>query len=224
VTRAGLVPITPPLEREAVLRCLDYPPGRQPPARIEALLAEALAEARGLIETRGSWCTQELARCGDVGLSPVPAEGLVLGLVTIGPGLEQRVAALQAGGSLTAALVLDAVGSAAAEEAADLLSAHVLARLGLADDEHPPAGAPGCRLSPGYWDWSLDSQPALLDRLGAPALGVTLSAGMMMTPRKSISFAMWLGAARRPAVGLSGCRGCGLRRCRYLTPRSRSTP
>ncbi len=63
---------------------------------------------------------------------------------------------------------------------------------------------------------SLDSQPVLLERLGARELGVGLSAGMMMTPRKSISFALWLGARGRPAPGLGGCRACGLRRCRYL--------
>ena len=37
----------------------------------------------------------------------------------------------------------------------------------------------------------------------------------MMVPRKSISFAMWLGARERPAAGLAGCIRCTLEHCRY---------
>lgn len=209
------IPLQPPLERAAVLRCLDYPPGREPPARIAALLEEVLAEARALLAARGCWLALEPAFCGEVGLAPVDARGLALGLVTAGPALEARVSALQAKGTMTRALLLDACGSAAAEEAADLLSARVLECLGATAGDVGVVGTPGCRLSPGYGAWGLEHQPAVLARLEADALGVSLSPAHLMVPRKSISFAMWLGATQRPAQGLAGCRACGLRRCRY---------
>lgn len=208
--------LEPPLEREAVLRCLDYPADREPSGRVAALLDEVLDEARALLAARGGWCPLALDRCAEIGLSALPARGLALGLVTVGPALEARVTALQAGGALTRALILDACGSAAAEEAADLLSAHLLGELGMVLDPGAPAGTPGCRLSPGYRGWGLGNQPALLAMLGADRIGVSLSPGLMMQPRKSISFAMWLGATQRPVAGLAGCRACGLRRCRYL--------
>jgi hypothetical protein len=215
VRQRPVVVLAPPVDRAAVLRCLDYPPGREPPARVAALLDDVLVEARALVQARGAWLALAPARAGGVGLVPIEAQGLAVGLVTLGPALEARVAALQAAGSLTRALLLDACGSAAAEEAADLLSARVLEGLGLTAPSGAPAGTPGCRLSPGYGGWSLEHQPALLGLLDASALGVSLTPGLMMQPRKSISFAMWLGAAQRPAEGLAGCRACGLRRCRY---------
>ena len=211
----SLLHLAPPVERGSVLRCLDYPPDREPPARIADLLEEAMTAARGLVLARGAWRVLEPSDCGSVGLAPIEARGLVVGLVTLGSALEARVAELQAAGALTRALLLDACGSAAAEEAADLLSAALLERLGLAAPSGAPPGTPGCRLSPGYGGWSLEHQPALLGLLEAPALGVSLTPGLMMQPRKSISFALWLGAAQRPVEGLAGCTACGLRRCRY---------
>jgi hypothetical protein len=219
VSDGSVVALAPGLPRQAVLRCLDYPPGREPPPRTVALLDEVERAARGLLDARGVWRSLPVSRCGELGLEPVDARGLVVGLVTIGPALEARVAELQAAGGITRALLLDACGSAAAEAAADLLSALALGSLGLVAPSVGVQGGPGtpsCRLSPGYGRWGLDSQPAVLGLVGADALGINLTPGMLMVPRKSISFAMWLGARERPAEGLSGCRACGLRSCRYL--------
>ncbi len=215
MTAPTVLSLSPPIERAGVLRCLDYPPGREPAPRIAATLEAMLTEARGLVRARGAWLSVAPERCAEFGLAPVEAEGLVLGLVTLGSSLEARVASLQASGSITRALVLDACGSSAAEEAADGLSVQALCSLGLAVKAGAPAGPPGCRMSPGYGGWGLQQQPALLARLDAPALGVELTPGLMMRPRKSVSFALWLGARERPAEGLAGCRACGLRRCRY---------
>jgi len=73
-------------------------------------------------------------------------------------------------------------------------------------------------VSPGYGSWGIHSQKALFDRLPHHRIGVDLLPTMLMTPRKSISFAMWLGADRRPLAGLSGCARCGLVECRYRKP------
>ena len=114
---------------------------------------------------------------------------------------------------MTRALLLDAAGSAAAEEAADRLGA-VIAGDSSRDDPRVT-----CRLSPGFGRWTLDNQPSLFGLLPHTDLGVHLEPSMMMVPRKSISFAMWLGARERPAAGLTGCDSCTLQHCRYRRAR-----
>ncbi len=80
-----------------------------------------LAEARLRVEARGAWRSVPLQDCAE--LQPVPAEGLVIGLVTVGADLEQRASQCLRAGDTLGALLFDAAGSAAAEEAADRLGA-----------------------------------------------------------------------------------------------------
>ncbi len=249
----GWPPATAPLPLAVAVRPADvrhflgYPRERRPPARISRLIDDLLPVARGLLAARGAYRRLPVAAAAAVGLPPLPATGLVIGLVTIGAGLEERVARLLARDEAVAALVLDAIGSAAIEEAADRIGALVAGEVGPSPDEtgEPAAGdraaadavpgdpaaaaaetsgaapAPSCRISPGYGEWPLTAQPDLLGLLPCRELGVALLPSLLMVPRKSISFAMWLGGDARPLAGLSGCSRCPLRACRYRR-RSRS--
>lgn len=203
------------LRREEVLHFLGYPEGRRPAARVEAVLGPALAEARALAAARGVFRRLPAESAVDAGLPPLPektpAAGLVLGLVTAGAGIERRSAELAASGSTAAALVLDAAGSAAAEEAADRLCALVVGEA----DTAALSGRISCRVSPGYGDWPLAAQRRLFALLPHEAVGVELLASLMMRPRKSVSFAIWLDTDGRPVPGLSGCRHCQLERCAF---------
>ncbi len=202
------------IRREDVLNFLDYPAGRQPPARVLGPLDAAIEEARQLQAARGATRRIPVSQAHLVGLEPVEADALVIGVVTAGPAIEARVAELMAAGDLTRAVLLDAAGSAAAEEAADRIGAQVVGEAGGGAADAATAQV-SCRVSPGYGRWTIESQPALLARLPGAEVGVTLTSSFMMVPRKSISFAMWLGANDRPAEGLSGCIRCTLARCRY---------
>ena len=197
------------IERKEVLHFLGYPSGERAPARIEALLAQALAEARRLAHSRGVYASLPVERAAEVGLEPIDATGLVIGMVTAGDGIERRAAEAMDRGAATEALLLDAAGSAAAEEAADRLSAVI------SGDESAELRPVSCRVSPGYGHWPLAAQAALFERLPHESIGVTLLPSMLMVPRKSISFAMWLGADARPIAGLAGCARCRLEHCRY---------
>lgn len=203
------------LRREEVLRFLGYPAGHRPAPRVEADLARALAAARSLVEARGVYRRLPAARAADAGLPPLgdsaPADVLVLGLVTAGERLERRGAELARLGRSAEALLLDAAGSAAAEEAADRLCALV------AGAALEPASAErlSCRVSPGYGDWPLAAQRLLFGLLPHSEVGVELLPSLMMRPRKSVSFAMWLDAGGRPVPGLSGCGYCLLDRCAF---------
>lgn len=206
----SVVDIAVAIEHDAVLGFLGYPAGRQPPQRIARLLDDVLPEARSLARARGATMPFDVERAADVGLEPEIADALMIGLCTAGPDIEDRVRVLAAKGDATRALLFDAAGSAAAEEAADALGALVCSA---APDSHRDPLQ--CRLSPGYGRWSLDWQRALFAILPHEEIGVRLLDSLLMVPRKSISFAMWLGAKSRPSRGLAGCVRCALAHCRY---------
>ena len=217
------------LPREDVLHFLGYPKGREPQPRVAALLDDCLTEARSLVHGHGLWTTLPVEAATEVGLAPVAASGLVIGLVTAGAAIVAAASTRMARGDATGALILDACGSAAAEEVADRISAEILLAHGGIDGEPAPArrdpaasdaaasraAAISCRISPGYGKWPLTSQTALFARLPHREIGVHLEHSLLMVPRKSVSFAMWLGADARPLAGLSGCARCELESCRY---------
>jgi hypothetical protein len=205
------IPLT--VSRDEVLHFLGYVGERRPADRIDRLLEVALEDARRLVFARGVFVRHPVDRSREVGLEPVEASGLVLGIVTIGLPLERWAAELMTTGQATRSLLLDAAGSAAVEEAADRLGAIIGGDS--AADARSAAAHVSCRVSPGYGGWPIRSQQSLFSVVPHRDAGVTLLPSMMMVPRKSISFAMWLGADRRPVAGLSGCARCELEQCRY---------
>ena len=72
------------------------------------------------------------------------------------------------------------------------------------------------RISPGYGRWAIEGQPRLLALLPARELGITLTEGLMMVPRKSVSFATRVGAddGVAPRDRRRCCR-CELLSCPY---------
>jgi len=212
------------LPRSAVLQVLGYPLGYAPSPGVERLLDPLIEEARGLVRARGAWRSLPVERAPEIGLEPLPADELVIGLVTVGAALEEAAADRLARGEATAALVLEACGSAAVEEAADRLGVTIVRACDTinlvcyeGDLYGEPAPAPhiGCRVSPGYARWPITRQSELFARLPHAALGVRLTESFLMLPRKSISFAMWLGAEAQPAAALSGCPRCELEPCGF---------
>lgn len=208
------------IPRRDLLHFLGYPEGRFPARGIDERLEELLVEARRLAAGRGAYRLLERDAAGDLGLEPIPEARLVIGLVSAGSAIEKRAGVYMESGDPVAALVMDAAGSAAAEEAADRLGALIAGE----PFDGETAAALSCRVSPGYGGWKLDAQTALFARLPHATLGVELTPSMLMLPRKSVSFAMWLGADARPVAGLSGCSRCELETCRYRKePRSEGT-
>lgn len=133
------------------------------------------------------------------------SEAIAAFVVTIGPRLEQEARALMTGGRALEGYILDAVGSLAAEAAADVLEARVAASA---------AGAGWGvtnRFSPGYCSWGTADQHALFSLLPERPAGVTLGESALMTPIKSVSGVIGLGPGleRRPYP----CESCGVTTC-----------
>ena len=179
---------------------------------MESFLDEALRVARHLVHARGVFMHFPVERATELDLEPVDAVALVVGIVSIGEEIETRVGELMRLGAATRSLFLDAAGSAAVEEAADRLCGMIT---GDGASGGRMTGHVSCRISPGYGSWPITAQTALFDRVPHKPIGVSLLPTMLMVPRKSISFAMWLGTDARPIAGLSGCARCGLEHCRY---------
>ena len=117
--------MTVPLLRGDVLHFLGYRGRGTPAPRTEEALQSALEEARRLVVPRGVHRVVPSECAGELRLKARARPCLALGLVTVGPGLEERVSELLERGEHTQALLLDAAGSAAAEEAADELERRI---------------------------------------------------------------------------------------------------
>ncbi len=101
-------------------------------------------------------------------------------VATVGAELPARVDRLQRC-SLTEAMVLDAVGSAWIEAVVDTVDRDVgraVERAGF---------VPTRRRSPGYGDWPLEVQPAVLRTCHAERIGVTCDPAHLLVPVKSVT-------------------------------------
>ncbi len=118
--------------------------------------------------------------------------------VTIGGDLEKAVSNYFADGDYTRGLLLDAAGTAAVEAAADAVNALIAAQ----------AARRGftalTRFSPGYGDWPLTDQPAIVALAGG-GIDLTVTATAMLVPRKSVTAVIGL-APQRPQPQLPVCR------------------
>ncbi len=196
------------VQRSEVLRMLGYRRGGRPSARVARRIETIWSGALDLIAPIGAWRTltaDEAQACG----VPSPTNTVGVGLVTIGRGLEARVTERGAEDPLDA-LLLDAIGSVAAEATADAINARICSHA--TAEGHNPAP----RISPGYGRWDIGSQPALLSGLPAAEIGVKLTASGMMVPHKSVSFAVrFRSTASKQSALLSRCMRCGLRACAH---------
>lgn len=101
--------------------------------------------------------------------------------VTIGPNLESKRDEYSNSKENSRALILDAIGSVAAEELAEITNKEISATAqkdGLKTTR---------RFSPGYGDWQLQNQKEFLKWLGADKIGIKLTENYQMLPEKSVS-------------------------------------
>lgn len=101
--------------------------------------------------------------------------------------------------SMTEAVLLDALGSAAIENVCDNLCADLKSQLAPAHFTR--------RFSPGYGDWPLHQQRQLFDILDVTRrIGVTLTERFLMTPQKSVT--ALIGLSDTPRSERGGCASC----------------
>jgi len=206
-TVSDLAPLS--ISRREVLRNLGYPRSRQPSPQVDRALERLWERAGGLITPRGIHRVVGRALALTTGL-PDPSEWVGIAVCTAGAELEREEHRLGQEGQVLEALVLDAFGSAAAEAAADAVNLLLCTEAQRRGYQLPP------RISPGYGRWAIQGQPDLLGLLDAGAIGIRLTEGLMMVPRKSVSFAVRF--MREPQQGRAAsrrCAACTLEGCLY---------
>lgn len=183
---------------------------REPRESIRLMFEEELRAAKRLIEPVGvlARCPQGLPGSAVYG----PDSPIALGVCTIGSALDRRVTQLFAEGDGARGVILDAIGSAAVEEVAERLDAIVCE---LASGEGLYAGV---RRSPGYGKWDITEQRLIFGALQPVESGVELNESCMMSPQKSVSFAVALDADAARRHRRSRCEQCDLETCAYRDP------
>ena len=164
-----------------------------------------MAERRFPLAPDGSLAGTSMTPKGnDVRAMLAPCREAVLLAATLGAESERLLLRMQAKDAAQA-LLLDAVLSAAIEAVLDAREEALCGELAaqgryLTD-----------RFSPGYGDMPLAQTREICEVLGAQrAIGLTVSAGGVMIPRKSVTAILGISdvpVARRPA----GCEGCAAR-------------
>lgn len=97
-------------------------------------------------------------------------------VTTIGLRLEERRNSLK--DEMAEYVILDAIGSVAAEKSARYVNREIAKEFGLKEAR---------RWSPGYSDWKLEEQEMVFRLLNPGAIGVGLTARFYMQPEKSVS-------------------------------------
>jgi len=134
---------------------------------------------------------------------------VAFGLGTIGDELENKVSELNKRGELAFAVILDAIGSVAAEDTADLVN------LQICEWCQKKGWGTSQRFSPGYGNWSLEGQKFIFSILPAERIKVRLNQSYMMIPRKSVSFAIKIGEEFESLKKQRICEICNLKDCPY---------
>lgn len=144
------------------------------------------------------------------------AHHLLVGVVTIGDLLEKEVSTLISHKDFPRALALDAVGTVAVEDLSRKireLASQEIKKYGFGTGKH---------FSPGYDGWDITQQKVIFDLIPTSNIGVILTEGCMMIPRKSLS---WLiGAGPRQGEerlnssndeSYYNCKHCQLKSCQF---------
>jgi len=183
--------------------------GRPAPGeRYDELVNEVLSAAERLIEPRGMYL-YAVGRELPGSKTFEHFERMAFCVCTIGPALEDEVTRLAKSGDILRAVVLDAVGSVAAEAVADYVDKKIAAEAALEGLKT------SCRASPGYGDWDVREQGSIFELVPAQRIGVRLSPSFMMIPRKSISFAMHVAKEPVQLRSENSCENCTKRDCPF---------
>ena len=197
-----------------VVRSLGYPPGVTLPPPVVQSLEQIMAEAEPWLQPRGTYAlygvAEQTARslriggaaiAGEIGECLRGARRVAVFMVTTGNEITQRAEAACRRGDAFAGLALDAIGSWAAEAAAEALMTRLAAQLG-------PGESFTLRYSPGYCGMDLDQQRTLFQLAPAATVGISLLPSLLMQPLKSISGIVGLGPQEVVGLHLTPCERC----------------
>ena len=193
---------------EKVLGQLGYPREACLSPRLWEKVEVQMAEASRLVKPKGAYLVLEGTDQKGFKLFS-EAQGIVLALATIGPAVEQRARELVNTEHGAAGLIVDAIGTVAAEQTADFLEREI----------HQDCVDRGWKVSrryaPGYCGWEMEAQKEIFSRF-PDTLGIKLTNGCLMIPEKSLSFACLLSSnGNFGKIKVADCKRCKQKDCPY---------
>jgi Vitamin B12 dependent methionine synthase, activation domain len=201
-------------QRTEILRSLGYPPEAAPPLEVLRSVEALMTEAGAFLQPRGTYSLYDAVALtkhslriggetisGNIGEFLEGARRIAVFMVTVGDAITREAKARCDSGDAFGGLVLDTIGSWAAELTAEALMVQM--RTDLADGESFTL-----RYSPGYCGMNLDQQRVLFRLAPAGAIGISLLPSLFMQPLKSISGIVGMGPQEIVGVHLSPCERC----------------
>lgn len=213
------------IDRDEVLRFQGYKKGiDQPTADVRDLLESALALGEQLMAPRAVYRAipvagqepDQIRLTNDTALhipgiqrlwGPLRAVGVAI--CTAGESIEVRVRELFEAREFPLAVMLDSVGSAAAECLAEYVN-DLLCQVAI-----PEGLKVTNRVSPGYAGWDVSEQTCLFRLCPGEPIEVKLNDYCVMTPAKSISLLVGIGPEARVDHYFTQCRRCWMKECAY---------
>ena len=211
------------IDRKQVLHNVGYDADCKLSARIASLVNEYVENARHLVEPSYTCIIRDIKLVQEAHVvieGPIVFKSQVIArllercervavlLVTIGNHLEEMACRLAEDGLMLQATVLDAIGSVAAESVANF----VQDRVGEIGNEQGLVISQ--RFSPGYCDWDIVQQKTVFWAVNGDSMGIRLTEGCLMIPRKSISGIIGIGPCDREVENYNPCRTCDRHDCR----------
>ncbi|MBA7639225.1 hypothetical protein ES703_46883 [subsurface metagenome] len=208
------------IDRQRVLHNIGYGTDCKLPSRFASLINEYVENAYYLIEPSYSCVIRDIKLVqgssvfidGSIAFqSQVIAQLLeqchkaAVFLVTIGNHLEEMAHRLAEDGLILQATVLDAIGSVAVESVANFVHDRVRE---VANDRGLVISP---RFSPGYCDWDIGQQKMVFWAVNGDSIGIRLTEGQLMIPRKSISGVIGIGLSNSNVEHYYPCKTCDRR-------------
>ena len=212
------LPIAPASAAE-IYRYLGYPHEAVPAPRMAERIAQVVAEADPWLRPRGTYALYAVSErtahslklddttiSGNIGEFLDQADRVAVFVVTVGKEISHLAESVAKNGNALSAWVVDAVGSWAAEGAADALMLRIRRHLHEGEDLT-------LRYSPGYCGMDIGQQRKLFQLMQADAVGVRLMPSLLMHPLKSISGLVGLAPKEAVSRFHSPCDICPLVGC-----------
>lgn len=135
---------------------------------------------------------------------------LVLGVVTIGSSLENKVSEFFSQGEYPRAIALDAVGTVAVENLSRCIRNLVCQE---AKEQYFKITR---YFSPGYGDWDISQQKDIFKIIPTNKIGVNLTESCMILPRKSLSWIIGIGkGVVISSKERDACKICKAKNCQF---------
>jgi len=136
---------------------------------------------------------------------------LILGVVTIGDSLENKVSEFFTQGEYPRAVALDAVGTVVVSSLSNYMRSLVC------QDAKEQDLQTTRYLSPGYGDWDVSQQKNIFQIIPADKIGVKLTESYLMVPQKSLSWIIGIGKNIVTPYKEEGhsCKICQAENCQF---------